>query len=164
MIIEKITRLAKRKWAHDENISENGLITRGFAKWNLVQKQRKATNWVSLSLSLRIEMWFGWGLISKRAIEVNFRWSKKLRSMVKCGQIDQSKVAQRGQITFKSNLPSSKGSKESKTGQIYSKFLHKDEKIGTSNFALYRRLKKGSLFELETAIKSKVQATSDWSK
>ena len=34
----------------------------------------------------------------------------------------------------------------------------------TSNFALYRRLKKGSLFELETAIKSKVQATSDWSK
>ena len=31
--------------------------------------------------------------------------------------------------------------------------LHaKDEKIGTINVALYRRLKKGSLFELETAI------------
>ena len=32
MISAKITRLAKRKWAHDENISGNGLITRGFAK------------------------------------------------------------------------------------------------------------------------------------
>ena len=59
---------------------------------------------------------------------------------------------------------SKKGSKKSKRGQFYSKFAQKMKRIGTINFALYRRLKKGSIFELETAIKSKVQATSDWSK
>ena len=97
-------------------------------------------------------MWFGWVSVSKRAINGNFRWSFGFESKLKWDKIDQSKIAQRGQFTLKSNLLSSKGSKESKTGQIYSKFQHKDEKIGTSNFALYRRSKEESLFELETAI------------
>ena len=50
----------------------------------------------------------------------------------------------------------------SKKGSKKSKFAFK--RMRTSNVALYRRLKKGFIFELETAIKSKVQATSDWSK
>ena len=82
-------------------------------------------------------MWFGWSLISKRANEVNFRWSKKLRSMVKCGQIDQSKVAQKWSIALKSKVLKSKWSKESKKDRIYCKFHTKDEKDWND---LYRAL------------------------
>ena len=76
-------------------------------------------------------MWLVWISKSKRAIEVNFRWSKKLRSMVKCGQIDQSKVAQEAKLLWKvkaSKVLELKWSKESKKDRIYSEFAHKDEK------------------------------------
>ena len=100
----------------------------------------------------RFRVWLVWISISKRVIEANFRWSKLLRSKLKCGQIAQSKIAQKRTIALKSNLLSSKSKKKLKIGQIYCKFAHKMRTIMTSNVALYRRLKEGSLFGLRTAI------------